>query len=203
MLLIQKELIYKDGSSTIYGEPSIDYVPSYHENLYDEEEQLLDKFSKNFDYHSSSYNADFNNIIYSNVCQYVNYNNTEECEEFNEGILKKGIYSSVIKYWDYLRQINHDFLESNRTKETIIRFMNEDRIKIAEKMQDYYFKLALSKLVTKLEDDIDFFFDSEHVQNRVIFYIYMIYIAVLYLFIWRKFVEIMQNELWKTKSMLR
>ena len=51
--------------------------------------------------------------------------------------------------------MNHDFLESNRTNGTIIAYLNDDRIQIAEKMQDYYFKLALSKLVDKLEKDID------------------------------------------------
>jgi hypothetical protein len=40
------------------------------------------------------------------------------------------------------------------------------------------------------------------VQNRTIFIIYIIYIVGLYYLIWRKFVSILQNELWKTKSML-
>ena len=131
-------------------------MPAYQERLYDEEEQLLDKFSQNYDYHSASYNEDFNNIIYSNVCQYVTYDSVSDCESFNQGILKKGIYSSVIKYWDFLRQLNHDFLESNRTQKTIVAFLNDDRLQTAEKMQDYYFKLALSMLVGKLEEDIDY-----------------------------------------------
>ena len=155
LLLIQKELIYSNGTALIEGEPSLTYVPTYQERLYDEEEQLLDKFSQNYDFHSSAYNEDFNDIIYSNVCQYVSYDSITKCENFNQGILKKGIYSSVIKYWDFLRQLNHDFLESNRTKGTIIAFLNDDRLQTAEKMQDYYFKLALSKLVDKLEQDID------------------------------------------------
>lgn len=131
-------------------------MPAYHEQLYDEEEQLLDRFSQNYDYHSPSYNEDFNNIIYSNVCQYVPYDSVTQCEAFNQGILKKGIYSSVIKYWDFLRQLNHDFLESNRNSTTIRSFLNEQRLLVAERMQDYYFKLALNRLVDKLEDDIDF-----------------------------------------------
>ena len=149
-------MIYANGTSLIEGEISLTYVPAYQERLYDEEEQLLDKFSQNYDYHSASYNEDFNNIIYSNVCQYVTYDSVSDCESFNQGILKKGIYSSVIKYWDFLRQLNHDFLESNRTQKTIVAFLNDDRLQTAEKMQDYYFKLALSMLVGKLEEDIDY-----------------------------------------------
>jgi len=46
-------------------------------------------------------------------------------------------------------------------------------------------------------------FDVEFIQNRTIFIIYMIYIVILYMFIWRKFMSIMSNELWRTKTMLR
>lgn len=95
---------------------------------------MLDKFSQNYDSHSSSYNELFNNIIYNNVCQHVTFDSVEVCESFNQGILKKGIYSSVIKYWDFLRQINHDFLESPRTNATIRQFLNDQRMVIAERM---------------------------------------------------------------------
>jgi hypothetical protein len=85
---------------------------------------LLDKFSANYDHHTDAYNTDFTNVVYSNICEYVSDFNEEEqvrrdCESFNQGILKKGIYSSVIKYWDFLRQLNHDFNESPRANTTI------------------------------------------------------------------------------------
>ena len=56
-------------------------------------------FSTNYDYHTDSYNKDFNNIIFSNVCDYLpEFKMAKDaCENFNQGILKKGIYSSVIK----------------------------------------------------------------------------------------------------------
>lgn len=130
-------------------------MPVYHESIYDEEEQLLDKFSANYDFHSTSYNDLFNNIIYSNVCEYAQYDSQADCEEFNQGILKKGIYSSVIKYWDFLRQLNHDFMESDRKNGTIKDFLNDPRLQAAERMQDYYFKIATTKLVNQLEVDIN------------------------------------------------
>ena len=93
--------------------------------------------------------------MYSDVCQHVVYDSQTACEEFNQGILKKGVYSSVIKYWDFLRQLNHDFVESDRTNATVRMFLNDDRLKLAERMQDYYFKKALAQLVSKLEVDIN------------------------------------------------
>lgn len=61
----------------------------------------------------------------------------------------------MIKYWDFLRQLNHDFMESPRTNATIKQFLNDPRLQIAERMQDYYFRRALQKLVDKLEVDIN------------------------------------------------
>jgi hypothetical protein len=47
-------------------------------------------------------------------------------------------------------------MESNRTLPVIKRFLNEPRLRTAERMQDFYFKRSLKKLVTKLEQDIDY-----------------------------------------------
>lgn len=139
----------------IEGQISETYVPSYDESVYDEEEQLLDMFSGNYDYHSVAYNDLFNNIVYADMCQQVDYSSFTLCEEFNQGILQKGLYSSVIKYWDFLRQLNHDFMESDRSNTTIQMFLNDPRLLLAERMQDYYFRQALAVLVDQLEADIN------------------------------------------------
>lgn len=46
-------------------------------------------------------------------------------------------------------------MESVRTKETVRQFLNDPRLQLAERMQDYYFKKALAQLVEKLEVDIN------------------------------------------------
>ena len=76
-------MVYSNGTALIEGERSETYVPTYHESIYDEEEALLDKFSANYDYHSLEYNDLFNNIVYSNVCEFVTYDSRSVCEDFN------------------------------------------------------------------------------------------------------------------------
>ena len=85
-----------------------DFIQSFEKTLYDSEEELLDvyevfivqRFSKNKDYHSKTYNTKFNDIIFSNVCEAVDEfdNPSYKCPEFSNGILQKGMYSSTIKY---------------------------------------------------------------------------------------------------------
>jgi len=82
-------------------------------------------------------------------------------------LLSKEIYNIWCKrYWDFLWQLNHDFLESPRGDEEIRQFLNEDRLLTAgkskhklnqclEQMQNYYFEVCLNYLVTELEGDID------------------------------------------------
>ena len=61
----------------------------------------------------------FNNLVYADICMNdpdfsSNTIINGVCELFNQGILKKGYYSAVIKFWDFLRQLAHDFKSSNR-----------------------------------------------------------------------------------------
>lgn len=68
MIYMHSELIYSNGTALISGQIAEEYVPSYLETVYDEEEALLDMFSSNFNYHSHTYNNMFNGIVYSNLC---------------------------------------------------------------------------------------------------------------------------------------
>ncbi len=45
-------------------------------------------------------------------------------------------------------------------------------------------------------------FTSELNQDTILFVVYIFYLAVVYLFFWRGFISEMQEELWKTKSVL-
>ena len=117
-------------------------------------------FAKNQDYHTSKYNKLFKDLIFSNFCA-AQLKDTKgkaivqkTCEAFNQGILKQGMYASVIKYWDYLRQMNSDFFTSKRTNSDIRQFLNAPQLQVAEQLQDYYFRAGLSTLGTQLQDDI-------------------------------------------------
>ncbi len=142
--------------------------------------------------------------MFSNLCYYVEALRLGEstCEAFYQGILQKGVYSSVIKYWDYLRQLNHDFNESSRSAVNQYSFLNDDGLETVEQMESLYFATALNTLIDELESDIDNFFTKEINQDKILFIVYVVYLVVVYVIIWVQFVAEMQHELWKTKSVL-
>ena len=59
----------------------------------------LQKFYENSDYHSKTYNDMFNKIIFDNICIHIPNMDVEDfkCDEFNGGILQKGMYATLIK----------------------------------------------------------------------------------------------------------
>lgn len=105
----------------------------------------MELFSANYAYHTDSYNTQFNGLLYSNIC---NDQDTlgpylvaeaaattpklimqlaitkEECEAFNVGILKKGLYSTVTKYLSSLKQIDSQFFLLRKPNETARDYIN-------------------------------------------------------------------------------
>jgi hypothetical protein len=125
VLLTQKELFYSNGTAMILGKNVKEILFEYNKQLIDDEQALLELFSSNYAYHTSSYNSIFNGLMYSSICDNLDTLGTyqlstsnltgalerspisrDECESFNLGILKKGLYSTVTKYLSSLKQID-------------------------------------------------------------------------------------------------
>ena len=59
------------------------------------------------------------------------------------------------RYWDYLRQLNHDYNNSDRTRAAQYVYLNENDLGVASEMQSVYLNISLNKLVNELSHDID------------------------------------------------
>lgn len=62
-----------------------------------------------------------------------------ECNDFMGGILKKGLYSANVAYWDNMRSMATDFNNSARDNRAINTILNSDRLISNEKLKDVYF----------------------------------------------------------------
>lgn len=121
-------------------------------------------FNENYDYHTKRYNNDFSSVVFSNLCELIPEFQAEgdECLSFNQGILKKGMYSTVVKYsktviyrlWDSLRQMNSDFLASNRNSTKQYAQLSSEEFRVAEEIKNKYLKIPFMRVVTGLDEDI-------------------------------------------------
>jgi len=108
--------------------------------------------------------------MFSNVCTYLPSLSEIEivtmqdctCEGLNHGVLQKGIYASIIKYnyltfrfWDYFQQLNNDYLNSNRDPFTQYYYLNANELMTTNIMREYFFTVAIKKLLHRLSVDID------------------------------------------------
>lgn len=99
--------------------------------------------------------------MFSNLCVHElkdadeNVLPTEQCEGFQEGIMKQGLYTATIKYWDYLRGLHNEFFSSNRDKAAQKAFFDDDGYKEIKAYQLALSKAADTLLISRLHMDID------------------------------------------------
>jgi hypothetical protein len=67
------------------------------------------------------------------------------------GILRKGLYSANVAYWDNMRSMATDFNNSARDQRSIDIIMNSDRLVDNENLKDIYFDDSYKRLLTQLD----------------------------------------------------
>jgi len=77
VLLSQKELFYSNLTAQILNRNVKEVLAQYHKELIDDEQTLLELFSSNFKYHTTSYNTQFKGLMYSSICD-----NLDKLNEF-------------------------------------------------------------------------------------------------------------------------
>ena len=161
------------------------------------------------------YNDFFKQIVFSNLCIYDlkdyegNLLDKSICEEFQDGIMRQGLYTSTIKYWDYMKKLHTEFFTSERTRIFVKRFFNDENFNNIKTNQLNFFRGALTILITKLQEDINtlyiFFyvsFDKEYLTNQIIFFIYILYVVLAYMFAWNWLIKDLTKDFLKSKSVL-
>ncbi len=118
------------------------------------------------------------------------------------GILKKGLYSANVAYWDNMRSMATDFNNSARDVKAIDNIVNSDRLIQNENLKDIYFADSYQELLSQLDLSIFSSFDGKDKQDTILFSVYIVILFLLYFILWNKFMESTRHSLWVTKSML-
>jgi len=118
------------------------------------------------------------------------------------GILKKGLYSANVAYWDNMRSMATDFNNSARDQISIDTIMNSERLVDNENLKDIYFEDSYKRLLVQLDLSIFYNFDQRDSQDTILFAVYIVILFLLYFILWNKFMEVTRHSLWVTKSML-
>ena len=118
------------------------------------------------------------------------------------GILKKGLYSANVAYWDNMRSMATDFNNSVRDQKSIDGILNSDRLIDNENLKDVYFADSYKQLLSQLDLSLFYNFDDKDKEDTILFSVYIVILFLLYFILWNKFIESTRHSLWVTKSML-
>ena len=69
-------------------------------------------------------------------------------------------------------------------------------------MLEIYLKKAYERLGVVLKEDIDYSFNQEYSSSRIVFGVFIAYVVILYLIVWRLFMRGLLEELWRAKACL-
>ena len=118
-----------NGTTTILKRKSSDYMEIQQELMYLNEDQLLDvpylyfqAFKSNQKHHTKAYKELYRSLMLSNMCAYNlidsegNIIDKNHCEEYQDGIMKQGLYVAEVKFIDSIKQLYVDFINSSRDR---------------------------------------------------------------------------------------
>ena len=201
---ILKEYVGSKGTATIMRISSEEYMVNRIGSFVNEYQSILDNHNDHSKIIPKKYKELFDNLVFQNLCEYMFTNSElEACNKYE--ILKKGMHTATISYWDHMREM-FDYYQ--------LRKDSEDRIELAktilnnritytnERMRNKYFALVFNNLLHTLGDDTENKFKVENRSLLIAFILFIVGILLIYAFVWREFVESTRVSLWVTKCML-
>ena len=137
---IMQEVLTTNGRGQVMNQNSLSFMFSYLNETIREQESFLKEHDANSAYHSSEFNTFFDKLIYQNVCSAISLKEESTCDLFMGGILKKGLYSANVAYWDNMRSMATDYNNSARSTFNSSIILNSGRLIENEVLKDQYFE---------------------------------------------------------------
>eukprot|EP01022_Parablepharisma_sp_SALTPOND_P016263 TRINITY_DN2359_c0_g1_i1.p1 TRINITY_DN2359_c0_g1~~TRINITY_DN2359_c0_g1_i1.p1 ORF type:complete len:1978 (-),score=184.73 TRINITY_DN2359_c0_g1_i1:941-6763(-) len=204
---IELELVSTNGTGRVMNQLVETYIDAYNAKILTDQEAFLQIHSSNSPYNNEEYKALFDVMIYSDVCGIVfdpsDEDEIKECQNYMDGVLKKGLNSANVAFWDSLKEIANDFRRS-QPRDLILQdaMLKDSRITQNHWLLYRYFTKAYNKLQDGLKDSMQNLFKYEKMLLTIIFITYFALLLLIYIVFTKVFVENTKDSLWVTKSLL-
>ena len=204
---IELELISTNGTGDVMNKLVETYVDEFNSKILSDQERFLQIHSDNSPYNREDYKAMFDVMIYSDVCGLI-FDAADDvdivmCQTYMDGVLKKGLNSANVAFWDSLKEIANDFRRSQPRDIHLQNSMLKDsRLTKNHWLLYRYFTKAYNKLQDGLRVSMEDLFAYEKMLLTVIFIICLLMLVLIYILFSKVFVENTKDSLWVTKSLL-
>ncbi|EGR30230.1 PAS domain S-box family protein [Ichthyophthirius multifiliis] len=175
------------------------YANQIHEN----QKQVYFSFKGGFSYTFQDYEKYFNLIDDEEICDNVSLiSNISECKLILNGILQRGLRTSIVSLTETLRDISVKFSDSiNKQKEFKIQCINNEEFISLEKGMQY--------IVTSIYQLNDFFLYNIDIYLKfrlkfeiILFSIFISIFLLIFSFVWIPYLSGLSIKIWRTKGML-
>jgi len=201
------ELVATNGTGYVMNNKVESFIDIYNAKILADQETFLQIHSGNSKYNSADYKDLFDVMIYSDVCVIIfdayDIDEIKACQEYMDGVLKKGLNSANVAFWDSLKEIANDFRRSSPRDLNLQNAILMDSRMIKNHWLLYrYFTRSYNKLQNGLHYSMESLFKYEKMLLTVIFIIYLCMLLLIYIIFTKVFIENTKDSLWVTKSLL-
>jgi len=214
--------IFIDNITTITNRPPLEVATTNNKAMYDLDAEILHLHAINRNIHTSEYSQIFNQIMMSNPCEYVTDSvGSQNCATFAGMAVSQGISVASTKYFEDLRTLQRCFTKIvNRqscaidlvTNVSIPGYGTRQNLKFglyltgeateSAGLTGIYFPQTLRVLVGAFKASFSSQFKDSLTIRLVVFILFLALLAVLYVLLWIPLVQKVNNDIWRTKSML-
>ncbi|EGR31213.1 PAS domain S-box family protein, partial [Ichthyophthirius multifiliis] len=186
-LVLGKKIIDKDN--TILQN-------QYIERIYDNEKQLFSSFKALSSIYFQDYYSKFNELNSQNICEKSNNlsNQTAICSQVFDGILTKGLRTSVVFYTE-------NFENSFKIKQDQIKVLNFKEFQQLEQMKLLLYP-AMDELNNLYLQQILFSMGQNDTINLIIYISFICSVILIYFFILIPYIKQVTIQLFQTRKML-
>lgn len=166
--------------------------------MYSLAKDLQNTHNDNLNNIGTDYNDQYILAMRENLCDNLDMlkiNVSFSCNQFISGTTNEGLHPVMINFIETIRQI---LLEE---KESLANF-NDTKVWNLENISYYFIQPSFTYLKSSLKESFNESYKSESMRRLILYVCFIIFLLLVFVAIWIPFVNHMNRDIWRTKSML-
>lgn len=173
--------------------------------VYQNERDIFSSYKESFPSQFSGYKDTFKNYNYDDMCAHYVKKDTE-CPQVGQGILTKGLRTSVVSLVESNRDIVSDFQQLNKTTydqylSGTYGIINSTKYRGVEEMLRYQVS-AMGNLNGLFKNAMSSYMSDFQQIEKIKFSVFIVGIFLIFLLLWLPYLRSLNNKIWRTKGML-
>ncbi|KAL4459259.1 hypothetical protein ABPG73_001296 [Tetrahymena malaccensis] len=174
--------------------------------VYDISKQISSSGQQSFPSAFNPYLNQYNATEYGDICSTNSSFNSQDCETIQNGILSKGLQTSIVSLIEGIRDYIVDFssklgTDSAQNLKIQIAYLNSDKFVSFQKSLQYMQPSMLSTNALMVSNFSSLLTQTQNIEI-IILSIFITVIVIIFFLVWLPYLRSLSNKIWRTKGML-